>query len=259
MPCSSTSVTRGRWTGGSALIRRTVTVMFREMQWLLPMRIIRCVDLSVPLDEDTTVYPGDPEPGTAPHSLLETEGFNLLEVHLGSQSGTHAVAPYHVEEQAERVDELPLSLFAGEGVVVDVTGLGERGRIGWEHLAPYESRLGPGTILLLRTGWDAYYDDKAYFSHPFLDGVACARLLELGVRTICIDAINLDETPDNEHPGEGFPVHHQIARAGGVIGENFRGLDRIEWEHPLVVCFPLRLTGADGAPCRAVALELAAP
>ena len=101
-----------------------------------------------------------------------------------------------------------------------------------EHLAPYEGRLGPGTILLLRTGWDAYYDDKAYFSHPFLDGAACARLLELGVRTICIDAINLDETPDDEHPGEGFPVHHQIARAGGVIGENFRGLDRIEWEHP---------------------------
>ncbi len=222
------------------------------------MRVIRCIDLSVPLDEDTTVYPGDPEPSTAPHSTIESEGFNLLEVHLGSQSGTHVDAPYHFEEEAERIDQVPLSMFAGEGVVVDATGLGERGRIGWGHLAPYEDRFGPGAIVLLRTGWDAYYEAETYFSHPFLDADACARLLGLGVRTFCIDAINLDETPDDDHPGEGFPVHHQIARLGGVIGENFRGLHRVDWERPLVVCFPLRLTGADGAPCRAVALELAA-
>ena len=39
-------------------------------------------------------------------------------------------------------------------------------------------------------------------ANPFLDADACHRLLERGVRTICIDAINLDETPDDEHPGE---------------------------------------------------------
>lgn len=223
------------------------------------MRVIRCVDLSVPLDADTTVYPGDPQLSTAPHSTIDGEGFNLLELHLGSQSGTHVDAPYHFEQQAERIDQVPLSTFAGEGVVVDATGLGARTRIGWEHLGPYEHRFGAGAIVLLRTGWDAHYDDATYFSHPFLDAAASAQLLALGVRTFCIDAINLDETPDAEHPGEGFPVHHQIARAGGVIGENFRDLHRVDWERPLVVCFPLRLTGADGAPCRAVALELAAP
>jgi kynurenine formamidase len=52
-------------------------------------------------------------------------------------------------------------------------------------------------------------------------------------------------------------VHHLIAAAGGVIGENLRGFERIDFE-PFVSCLPLRLAGADGAPVRAVAMDLTA-
>jgi len=44
-----------------------------------------------------------------------------------------------------------------------------------------------------------------------------------------------------------------ICEAGGVIVENLRGLEQIDWSHPLITVFPLRLTGADGSPTRAVA------
>jgi kynurenine formamidase len=110
--------------------------------------------------------------------------------------------------------------------------------------------------VLLHTGWSERYGTPSYFANPFLDEDACRRMLERGVRTICIDAINLDETPDDEHPGEGFPVHHLIARAGGVIGENFRNLGQVDWAAPFVMCLPIALAGADGAPVRAVAVEL---
>jgi kynurenine formamidase len=40
-----------------------------------------------------------------------------------------------------------------------------------------------------------------------------------------------------------------------VIGENFR-LDVLPDGEFLVVCTPVRLTGADGGPVRAVAVEL---
>jgi kynurenine formamidase len=117
-------------------------------------------------------------------------------------------------------------------------------------------RLRAGVVVLLRTGWSEHYGTPAYFANPFLDAGACRRLFDLGVRTVCIDAINLDETPDEQHPGEGFPVHHVIARAGGVIGENFRNLDRVDWADPFVMCLPIALEAADGAPVRAVAVEL---
>ena len=220
------------------------------------MRISRIVDLSVPIGAGTVVYPGDPEPRLTVHSTIERDGFNLLDVHMGSQTGTHVDAPYHFDEGTQRLDELPLERFMGPGVVVDASGIGPRERITWDHVAPVASRLAPGTIALLRTDWSRRYGEPSYFDNPFLDADACRRMLELGVRTFCIDAINIDETPDDAHPGDGFPVHHLIAEAGGVIGENFRNLDRVDWSDPFVMCLPIAFEGADGGPVRAVAVEL---
>ena len=222
------------------------------------MRITRLVDLSVPVGPGTVVYPRDPVPAMSVHSTVARDGFNLLDVHLGSQSGTHVDAPYHFEDEAPRIDAVPLERFLGPAVVVDATTVGERGRITWDHVAPVADRLGEGVVVLLHTGWDERYGSPAYFANPFLDADACRRMLELGVRTFCIDAINLDETPDEDHPGEGFPVHHLIAQAGGVIGENFRHLGQVDWQDPFVMCLPIALEGADGAPVRAVAVQLVA-
>lgn len=215
------------------------------------------VDLSVPVGPGTVTYPGDPQPALAVHSTIERDGFNLLDVHLGSQTGTHVDAPYHFEQDGARIDELDLTLFTGPGVVVDATDLGPRGAVTWEHIAPVADLIGPGSVVLLHTGWDAHYGTPAYFENPYLDADACQRLLDLGVRTIGLDALNLDETPDDEHPGVGFPCHHLIAGLGGVIIENLRGLGDIDFADPFVSVLPIRLEAADGAPVRAVAMELA--
>ena len=97
--------------------------------------------------------------------------------------------------------------------MVDVTGLAPRTPITWEHLAPAADAFGPGVIVLLRTGWDVHRESDAYFTHPYLDGDACARLLALGVRTIGIDAINIDETPAGDLDLERFRCHAQISAA----------------------------------------------
>lgn len=221
------------------------------------MHVRRIVDLSVPLSESTQTYPGDPVPRLTPAATAEADGFNLLSLELGSQTGTHVDAPYHFRADGARIDELDLSLFAGPGVVVDVTGLAPRTRITPDLIGP-QAGLGPGVIALLHTGWADRYGTPEYFDHPFLDADACRAMLGLGVRTFLLDCPSIDETPDGEHPGEGFPVHHLIAAAGGVIGENLRGFAEIDFA-PFVSCLPLRLAGADGAPVRAVAMDLTRP
>jgi kynurenine formamidase len=220
------------------------------------MRITRLVDLSVPVGPGTVVYPGDPQPRLVQHSTIKRDGFNLLSVSLGSQTGTHVDAPYHVDEAAPRLDELPLERFLGPGVLIDASGVGPREPITWRHVAPVAGRLGPGVVVLLRTDWSERYGDPTYFDNPVLEPDACRRMLALGVRTFCIDAISIDETPDDDHPGAGYPVHHLIAEAGGVIGENLRNLAAVDWDEPFVMALPVALEGADGAPVRAVAVEL---
>ncbi len=220
------------------------------------MRIKRVVDLSVPVGPRTVVYPGDPAPSFTVHSTITKDGFNLLDVHMGSQSGTHVDAPYHFEENTPRIDEVPLDRFVGPGVIIDATSLGARMPITWDLIEPVSDKLGPGVIVLLHTGWSRHYGTPEYFDHPYLDSEACRRMLEAGVRTFCLDAINIDETPNDAHAGVGFPCHHLISTAHGVIGENFCNFDLIDFADPLVVCTPIKLEGADGAPVRAAALQL---
>jgi kynurenine formamidase len=211
------------------------------------------VDLSVPVTTGMPVYPGDPEVTVAPALTVEDSGVNVLRLHLGSQSGTHVDAPYHVDDALPRLDELPLDRFAGPAVVADIRGLAPRAPIGAE-LIP--GGLRPGTVLLLATGWSACWGSDDYRAHPWLEPAAAEAIIAAGVRTVGIDALSVDRTPA---PGEEFTLaaHRVLCGAGAVIAENLTGLDRLLEAQAAgrrieITLFPIRLAGADGAPVRAV-------
>ncbi|MGY1813977.1 cyclase family protein [Blastococcus sp. SYSU D00820] len=212
------------------------------------------VDLSHPIGTGMPVYPGDPEVAVWPAATLGEHGYNVRHVRMGSQSGTHVDAPYHLLEDGARIDQLPPGLFLGPAVVADVRGKPPRAAITWADLAPVAGRLATGVVLLLHTGWAAHWGTDAYLDHPFLDRDAAERVVAAGVRTVGLDAPSLDETvPDG---GGGYAAHLAVLGAGGVIVENLRGLEQITAADPVVSVLPLRLAGADGAPVRAVAFEV---
>ncbi|GAA3746368.1 cyclase family protein [Salinactinospora qingdaonensis] len=213
------------------------------------------VDLSRPLGPDTQVYPGDPPVTFTPVATPAEDGCGITAVSMSSQSGTHADAPRHFFAGGAGIDELPLELFTGPAVVVDVTGRPDRCPIGWEDLAPREADLGAGVVVLLRTGWSAHYGTPHYFAHPYLSGEAARRLVAAGVRTLGIDAPSPDVTPEpgREMPADGFAVHEAVLGAGGVIVENLCRLELLDFAAPVFSALPIPLAGADGAPVRAVA------
>ncbi|MEV6112705.1 cyclase family protein [Streptomyces sp. NPDC052109] len=216
------------------------------------------LDLSVPVVTGMPVYPGDPEVTVTPALGAAADGVNVLALHLGSQSGTHVDAPYHVDDAWPRLDELPLDRFAGPAVVADVRGLPPRSPIKPTLLAPALDALAaaPGALLLLVTGWSAHWGTDAYLDHPWLTPDAAAAVVEAGVRTVAVDALSVDPTPRPGDPQAEFtlPAHRVLCGAGAVIAENLTGLDRLlDAEAVEVFLFPLRLPGADGAPVRAVA------
>ncbi len=220
------------------------------------MEIVRVVDLSREITAETVVYPGDPVPHITQHATIDRDGFNLVSVEMGSQSGTHVDAPFHFDDDTEKIDEIPLERFVGRGVVLRCAGVGARERITLDSVRADAERTRPGDIVLVHTGWAAHYGQPSYFDNPFLDAGLVEFLLERGVRTIGLDALNIDETPGDDHPGEGFPAHHLIAKAGGVICENLCNLEAIDFDDPLISLLPMKFVGIDGAPVRAVAMEV---
>lgn len=211
------------------------------------------IDLSHPISADTQAFPGESAPSLHPAKNITDDGINSTDVCLTSHSGTHVDAPYHFRTDGTRLDNLPLELFTGPGLVVDVTGREDRSPITREDLAPWRAEFTPGTIVLVHTGWDTNYRTERYFHHPYLTGDAAQLLVDSGVRTVGIDTLSPDETPYGPYPAGDWSAHHTLLGAGGTIIENLRGLDRIDFPNPWISAFPIRLSSGDGAPVRAVA------
>jgi kynurenine formamidase len=226
------------------------------------------IDLSIPLDASTQVYPGDPLFVNAPHANYEKDGYSVRHLSLGTHTGTHIDAPYHFIAEGQIIDKMPLDMLVSEVVVIDLSqrpsgGLGPRERITWTHLEPYidSSSLQPGRILLINIGWSKlYYGTDKYFQHPYLAPEVAHKLLSLGIKVVGTDTLSPDETLGSSD-GDGFGFHEAFLGAGGVIAENLTNLEALveaqsrdssdgAW---IVSLVPLRLIGADGSPVRAFA------
>ena len=213
-------------------------------------------DLSHPLRSGMPVYPGDPEVSISPALTAGTDGVNVLGMHLSSQSGTHVDAPFHVDDALPDLDALPLERFVGRGVLLDARGSAPRQELPASALDPVADRLGPGAVLLVVTGWSRHWDLPAYLEHPWLSPALARRIVDLGVRTVGIDALSVDVTPADE--ATGLPSHQVLCGAHAVIAENLTGLAALlpaqdEGLAIEVSLLPLRIEHGDGAPVRAVA------
>lgn len=213
-------------------------------------------DLSHPVRSGMPVYPGDPEVAIDPALTVAAEGVNVLGMHLGSQSGTHVDAPFHVDDALPDLDALPLERFVGPAVLLDLRGTAPRHELPASALDPVADRLGPGTVLLFVTGWSRHWGSPAYLEHPWLSPDLARRIVDLGVRTVGIDALSVDVTPADE--ATGLPSHQVLCGAHAVIAENLTALEpllqaQVEGRSIEVSLLPLRIEHGDGAPVRAVA------
>ena len=215
---------------------------------------MRIVDLSVPIAADTQVFPGDPVPTFVSACTITVEGYNVLHVALGTHTGTHVDAPYHVRADGARVDELPVDRFVMPAGIVDVCDRPPRSAISRSDLTGTAWR--PGGAAVLHTGWSHHRGTPRYFDHPFLTPDAAQFLLDAGVRTIALDTPNPDLTDLAGSGPAWLPVHGLVADAGGIIVENLTALEKIDFADPWLSVLPLRIAGADGAPCRAVAFTI---
>lgn len=232
----------------------------------------RIIDLTHAFDGETLYWP------TAPHgfrhepiSVGETQGgwfYSAFALAAPEHGGTHLDAPYHFSAAGERAEEISLERLIGPAVVIDVSeqAAAERDyRLSREDVRGFEreyGRIEAGSIVLLRTGWDARWPDpKAYLGddrpgrtddlHFPSFGEAAARLLveERGVAALGVDTASLDYGPSQD-----FPVH-RIAAARNVPGfENLANLDVLPPRGALIVALPMKIAGGSGAPLRAAAL-----
>lgn len=198
------------------------------------------IDISVPIRPGMIVYEGDPDVHLE-RALSITEGAvaNVSRLDFGVHSGTHIDAPVHFVEGADGAETLPLDALVGDAYVVDATGI----ESALDEAALEELELPDGADRLIFKTRNSRLWDLDEFSHDFvrLTGDGARSVLGRGIRLVGIDYLSIG---DEE-------AHVELLRAGVVPleGLDLRGVEPGPYR---LVCLPLRLVGADGAPARAV-------
>jgi arylformamidase len=167
---------------------------------------------------------------------------NLTVLEGGVHVGTHVDAPLHFERAGRDVASLPLEQLCGPATVVHVRERRDVEPRDLEGLAPESARR-----VLFRTAneelWRKNEFDTGFFA---LSVAAGERLVELGTLLVGIDYASVDRWQ-----AEGNPVHHLLAGAG-IVGIENLDLSRVEAGSYELVALPIKLAGAEGAPCRVI-------
>jgi len=226
------------------------------------------IDLTHTIHDEIQIYPGDTIPSISRVLTHEKDYCHVDLLKLGSHTGTHIDAPYHFLKDGQRIDEIPVQRFIGNGILIDVSVKSERELIDSADLKFYASEIKKGDFVILRTGWDRYFGTPKYYLHPYLSAEGARFLVEMGVSLIGVDALNVDPTyygrmdsdpsakdlPDEEE--YGYPVHDILLGNDILIVENLCNLDKIKQRNGVYSFLPLKLKDSDGSPIRAVFIRL---
>ncbi len=205
-------------------------------------------DISLPISESLPIWPGDPPVHITHSSHLDRgDESTVSRLDLGAHTGTHVDAPAHFVPGGAGVDSLDLDLLVGPALVVHAL---EAEALTADLLESLEIPPGTERVLFRTRNSDLWARGVDEFAEDFVaiteDGARW--LIARGVRLVGVDYLSVAPFHDP------VPTHQLLLRAGLIALE---GLDLGQVAPGIyqLVCLPLKLVGADGAPTRAILLD----
>lgn len=191
-------------------------------------------DITQPLFE-CAVFPGDPKPERKIMMKIENGDIcNLTAFSMCAHNGTHVDAPYHFYKDGKGIDQVKLEKFIGKAFVADFEG----------------TVSGADAEAILERAKAAGAEKKILIKGKSTVSLEAAKVFAAAG----VDLIgNESQTVGPEDAP--MEVHLVLLGAEVVLLEGIR-LSAVPEGAYFLNCAPLNLSGADGAPCRAVLVEL---
>ncbi len=206
---------------------------------------MRIYDISVLVSPDLPVWPGDPSVSIERVAKIEDgANANVSRIAMSAHTGTHVDAPFHFLTDGRTVEHLPLDLLTGPAYVLELPGV--------EVITSSELReagIPSGTFrLLIKTVNSGYWKESGSTFQSGFTGInsdGAEFLVKIGVKLIGMDYLSVAPYKQSR------PTHEVLLKAGVVIVEGLNLLE-ITQGHYTLYCLPLKLSGCDGAPARAI-------
>jgi arylformamidase len=249
---------------------------------------LKAVDLTQPMGILTPPFPGGRPMQIVYTNRISYDGYGQQQYTFTTHTGTHFDGPMHFDPKGGDLASLPMSKLFGEGVIIDVSEVGEYGIYTPKDFTSKGVEIKQRDILIIHTHFHVHYtyggdqDEEAYFyKHPgpareFRDWCAEMKFKWLGVDAASQDhPMNIADLrrlrpkfvaeferkhgksreeifPDDmEHLMHWslFPKPNEIIHAENVGGDIDQVLNRRAW----IGAFPLKVKDGESSPCRLVA------
>jgi arylformamidase len=203
--------------------------------------------------------PGFPNPWIAKYVLEPAATHrercrSVMNIHMCTHTATHVDAPFHFYADGRTVDEIPLERLHGQAMVIELTDKGPQQPISAKEIEDRAPGRVEDQILVLHTGWYRVWPGEGYYTTaPYLTLEAGDWLIQHKIRSLAVDLPTVDDARLVK-PDKPLPVHVNILKADIPIVECLTDLDRLPAQGFVFSALPLKLKGADGSPCRAVAI-----
>ena len=203
----------------------------------------RWIDVSVPLRTGLVHWPGDPQPTFERISEIEQGAeANVTLCRMTAHTGTHMDAPCHFLDGQAGIDSFPLDVGIGKARVIAVPE--DCVAIGRAELEGAGIEPGDRVLLKTRNSKRAWKDLEFQTDFVAVNASGARFLVEKRVVLIGVDYLSV-----GLFKGDGPETHRTLLSGGVWIVEGLDLSDVAEGSYDLV-CLPLRIEGADGAPAR---------
>ena len=214
----------------------------------------KIVDLSYPLASSTPPFPGDSPVEIEVRTIIPahlppgTAGYmNTSNLRSSLHTGTHMDAFFHFFHGGTTIDQIPLAQCMGPALLIDLSTKQPIEEITADDLAPHRQAITGTPKLILNTGWAQNWGNDQYFTdYPPLTRGAARFLVDCGIELIGIDTPSVDYLPND--------AHFVLLGNNVLIVENLTNLDQIGQRLFEFAAIPLKITGRDGSPVRAIAI-----
>ncbi len=202
-------------------------------------------DISLSLSSDLPVWPGSQVFKLEPvHRLSDGGHCNESAYSANIHTGTHIDVPWHFLSDGDKTDSTSLTQLIGEALVVWLPGVK---RITTDILESIKLPQGTAKILFRTDNSKLWAQGISEFQNDFvaLTEQAAEWLAKTGIDLVGIDYLSIQLYEGSSR------THEALLEAGIVIleGLNLHGIEPGSYE---LICLPLAIHGADGAPARAV-------
>ena len=209
---------------------------------MLPMNKPPIIDISRTISSQAVVYPGDdPLQVESLCSIQPDCPCNITKLGWTTHFLTHVDPPLHFVEDGASLDDIPISRFIGEAVVIAIEGD--------MVLASHLAALGElsGLNLLFKTRNSTKSDTDPFDqNHVYISQEAAEAAVEAGVNLVGIDYISVDQYGNDQYPAHRILLTNNVLILEGLI------LTDVLPGRYTVIALPLKIAGGDGSPVRAV-------